>query len=90
MAVYELELAYISNTPSFFLLVASTRCQFPGQPDETTPDVEVLTCPRCRYEFYETDDKITLSIFDKGVDPADVQIKLEPRAVSISPHHSWP
>jgi len=47
-----------------------------------------LTCSRCRYEFYETEDKLTLSIFDKGVDPADVQIKFEPRAVSFDPDHS--
>ncbi|KAF9787164.1 SGS-domain-containing protein [Thelephora terrestris] len=40
--------------------------------------------PTPRYEFYETDDRLTLSIFDKGVDPADVQIKFEPRAFSYT------
>ncbi|KAF9651868.1 SGS-domain-containing protein [Thelephora ganbajun] len=38
--------------------------------------------PTPRYEFYETEDRLTLSIFDKGVDLADVQIKFEPRAFS--------
>ncbi|KAF9478538.1 SGS-domain-containing protein [Pholiota conissans] len=32
-----------------------------------------------RHEFYETDDKLTLSIFDRGADPADVSITFEPR-----------
>jgi len=40
--------------------------------------------PTPRFEFYETEDKLTLSIFDKGVDPADVQIKFEPRAFSYT------
>lgn len=45
---------------------------------------------RCRYEFYETEDYLVLSIFDKGVDAADVQIKFEPRSVSPNPDYSWP
>ncbi|PPQ80846.1 hypothetical protein CVT25_001971 [Psilocybe cyanescens] len=32
-----------------------------------------------RHEFYETDEKVTLSIFDRGADPAQVSIKFEPR-----------
>ncbi|KAJ7900321.1 SGS domain-containing protein [Mycena olivaceomarginata] len=32
-----------------------------------------------RHEFYETDDKLTLSIFDKGADAGVVQVKFEPR-----------
>ncbi|KAF5313183.1 hypothetical protein D9619_003286 [Psilocybe cf. subviscida] len=32
-----------------------------------------------RHEFYETDEKLTLSIFDKGADPAQVSISFEPR-----------
>ncbi|KDR84967.1 hypothetical protein GALMADRAFT_233485 [Galerina marginata CBS 339.88] len=32
-----------------------------------------------RHEFYETDEKVTLSIFDKGADPEQVSIKFEPR-----------
>lgn len=55
--------------------------------DKITPDPEVLTCARCRHEFYETDDRLTLSIFDRGVDPADVKIKFEPRAVSPNPEN---
>jgi len=92
MEVYWLEGAYISNASSFLLLVsqtASTRCQLPGRPDEVTLDLEVLMRNRSRYEFYETDDRLTLSIFDKGVDPAEVQIKFEPRAVSVNPDSSW-
>ncbi|TCD71560.1 hypothetical protein EIP91_008941 [Steccherinum ochraceum] len=36
-----------------------------------------MTTPR--HEFYETDDKLTLSIFDKGADPAKVSIEFGPR-----------
>ncbi|KIM48224.1 hypothetical protein M413DRAFT_61372, partial [Hebeloma cylindrosporum] len=32
-----------------------------------------------RHEFYETDEKVTLSIFDRGADPAQVSIQFEPR-----------
>jgi len=32
-----------------------------------------------RHEFYETDEKLTLSIFDKGADPSVVQVQFEPR-----------
>jgi len=32
-----------------------------------------------RHEFYETDEKLTLSIFDKGADPGEVKITFEPR-----------
>ena len=32
-----------------------------------------------RHEFYETDEKLTLSIFDKGADPEQVKIIFEPR-----------
>ncbi|KAF8974055.1 SGS domain-containing protein [Flammula alnicola] len=32
-----------------------------------------------RHEFYETDEKLTLSIFDRGADPAEVSINFEPR-----------
>ncbi|CAL1695733.1 unnamed protein product [Somion occarium] len=34
-----------------------------------------------RYEFYETDAKLTLSVFDKGADPEKVSIKFGPRSV---------
>jgi hypothetical protein len=58
--------------------------------DGAAADLETLTCPQCRYEFYETEDRLTLSIFDKGVDPADVQIKFESRGVSPDPDNLWP
>ncbi|KAI0361566.1 SGS-domain-containing protein [Trametes cingulata] len=32
-----------------------------------------------RHEFYETDERLTLSIFDKGADPEQVKITFEPR-----------
>jgi len=35
-----------------------------------------------RHEFYETDERLTLSIFDKGADPAQVSIKFQPRSLS--------
>ncbi|KAH7925181.1 SGS-domain-containing protein [Leucogyrophana mollusca] len=35
-----------------------------------------------RHEFYETDEKLTLSVFDRGADPAQVSVKFEPRALS--------
>jgi suppressor of G2 allele of SKP1 len=38
-----------------------------------------MTTPR--HEFYETDEKLTLSIFDKGANPDEVTIKIEPRLV---------
>ncbi|KAG0708835.1 SGS-domain-containing protein [Suillus ampliporus] len=35
-----------------------------------------------RHEFYETDEKLTVSIFDRGADPAQVSIMFEPRKIS--------
>lgn len=37
-----------------------------------------------RHEFYETDDKVTLSIFDKGADPTQVSVKFDLRKVCIN------
>ncbi|KAF8516387.1 SGS domain-containing protein [Gautieria morchelliformis] len=34
-----------------------------------------------RHEFYETDDGVTISIFDKGVVPENVSIELSPRSL---------
>ncbi|PCH33675.1 SGS-domain-containing protein [Wolfiporia cocos MD-104 SS10] len=33
-----------------------------------------------RHEFYETDEKLTLSVFDKGADPAQVSVTFRPRS----------
>ncbi|RPD62893.1 SGS-domain-containing protein [Lentinus tigrinus ALCF2SS1-6] len=41
-----------------------------------------MTTPR--HEFYETDDKLTLSIFDKGADPEQVKVSFEPRKFTYS------
>ncbi|KAI0756943.1 SGS-domain-containing protein [Daedaleopsis nitida] len=41
-----------------------------------------MTTPR--HEFYETDEKLILSIFDKGADPEQVKIAFEPRKFSFS------
>ncbi|KZT02675.1 SGS-domain-containing protein [Laetiporus sulphureus 93-53] len=35
-----------------------------------------------RHEFYETDEKLTLSVFDKGADPANVQVTFGHRSVT--------
>ncbi|EAU93134.1 Sgt1 [Coprinopsis cinerea okayama7 len=32
-----------------------------------------------RHEFYESDERLTLSIFDRGADPSQVSITFEPR-----------
>jgi len=34
-----------------------------------------------RHEFYETDEKLTLTLFDRGADTAQVNVKFEPRSV---------
>ncbi|KIP03966.1 hypothetical protein PHLGIDRAFT_94146 [Phlebiopsis gigantea 11061_1 CR5-6] len=34
-----------------------------------------------RHEFYETDERLTLSVFDKGADPAQVSVKFLPRSI---------
>ncbi|KAI0068222.1 SGS-domain-containing protein [Artomyces pyxidatus] len=36
-----------------------------------------------RHEYYETDEKLTVSIFDRGADPEQVVVKFEPRSVSL-------
>ena len=41
--------------------------------------------PLSSHEFYESDDRLTISIFDKGADPAQVSVKFEPRSVSPVP-----
>jgi len=37
-----------------------------------------------RHEFYETDEKVTISIFDRGANPSDVSVKFEPRKLSYT------
>lgn len=41
-----------------------------------------------RHEFYESDERVVLSVFDRGADPAQVTVTFEPRKVifSISLH----
>ena len=34
-----------------------------------------------RHDYYETDEKVTLSIFDRGADPAQLSVVFEPRKV---------
>ncbi|KIL70853.1 hypothetical protein M378DRAFT_495036 [Amanita muscaria Koide BX008] len=41
-----------------------------------------MTTPR--YEYYETEEKLTVSVFDKGADPALVSINFEPRKVTYT------
>ncbi|TDL28644.1 SGS-domain-containing protein [Rickenella mellea] len=38
-----------------------------------------MTTPR--HEFYETDEKLTLSVFDKNAIPDEVSVKFEPRSL---------
>lgn len=35
------------------------------------------------HEFYETDDKVTISIFERGADPEKVKVDLTPTSVCI-------
>ncbi|KAN0100595.1 SGS domain containing protein [Tylopilus felleus] len=35
-----------------------------------------------RHEFYETDEKLILSVFDRGADPEAVSVEFEPRKLS--------
>lgn len=35
-----------------------------------------------RHEFYETDEKLTLTVFDRGADPAHINVQFQPRRVS--------
>ncbi|KAF7784294.1 hypothetical protein Agabi119p4_459 [Agaricus bisporus var. burnettii] len=37
-----------------------------------------------RHEFYETDEKIILSVFDRNADPDKVKITYQPRAVTYA------
>ena len=41
-----------------------------------------LTLKKRRHAFYENDEKVTLEIFDKGVDASKVEIVFKPRSVS--------
>ncbi|KAI0257112.1 SGS-domain-containing protein, partial [Lactifluus subvellereus] len=34
-----------------------------------------------RHEFYETDDKLTITVFDRGADPAHVNVEFQPRSI---------
>jgi hypothetical protein len=63
-------------------------CPLPGTPPLPPPPRSRSSVPR-RHEFYETDEKIILSVFDRGADPDNVKITYQPRAVrfpeSVSP-----
>ncbi|KAH8120160.1 SGS-domain-containing protein [Phellopilus nigrolimitatus] len=52
--------------------------------DDTAVDaVEVTDEPEIeqpRHSFYETDEKLTLDIFDKGANPDEITVQFEPRA----------
>lgn len=34
-----------------------------------------------RHEFYETEERLILTVFDRGADPAHVNVKFQPRCV---------
>ncbi|KAF5384854.1 hypothetical protein D9615_001505 [Tricholomella constricta] len=42
------------------------------------------TMAALRHEFYETDQVVTISIFDRGADPADVSVNFAPRKLSYT------
>ncbi|KIK96266.1 hypothetical protein PAXRUDRAFT_826140 [Paxillus rubicundulus Ve08.2h10] len=35
-----------------------------------------------RHEFYETDERLILSVFDRGANPAEISVKFEPRKLT--------
>ncbi|KAF8577867.1 SGS-domain-containing protein [Ramaria rubella] len=37
-----------------------------------------------RHEFYETDERVTISVFDKGANPDGVSVKFSPRALNYT------
>jgi len=41
-----------------------------------------MTTPR--YEFYETDEKVIISIFDRGADPDQVKVGFQPRELTYA------
>ncbi|KAF9453841.1 SGS-domain-containing protein [Macrolepiota fuliginosa MF-IS2] len=41
-----------------------------------------MTTPR--HEFYETDEKVIISIFDRGADPAQVKVAFQPRELAYT------
>lgn len=41
-----------------------------------------MSAPTLRHEFYESDEKVTLSVFDKGVNADDVKVEFGDRSVS--------
>ncbi|VDB84945.1 unnamed protein product [Peniophora sp. CBMAI 1063] len=43
-----------------------------------------MATPTIRHEFYETDERVVVSIFDKGADPAQVKVDFGARQVSYS------
>jgi hypothetical protein len=65
-------------------------CRHRGNRPSSSPVQGTSSLFFFRHEFYETDEKVTLSIFDKGVKQDEVQIKFLPRSVSSLPmsHHT--
>ncbi len=41
----------------------------------------LLSSHHTRHEFYETDERLTLTVFDRGADPAHVNVKFQSRRV---------
>ena len=54
----------------------STRCPLPSS-------------HHTRHEFYETDERLTLTVFDRGADPAHVNVKFQSRRVCTKRVHSY-
>lgn len=68
---------------SFFLHLRSNHGILKVRPTSLALDIRLISQ---RHEFYETDEKLTISIFDRGADPAQVSIAFEPRKVSNLTH----
>jgi len=72
--------------------VAKLRLQLHSHSNHVVLEVRltITTLDVCltstRYEFYETDEKLTISIFDRGADPAQVSVKFELRQAGRFSH----
>ena len=79
----------LSRLPRPPLLASASFTRFPQwlPPSGAIPYVSSSNLPshHTRHEFYETDEKLTLTVFDRGADPANVNVKLQPRSVRSIP-----
>lgn len=87
--IYTIYAAWILN-PNALQLTYTRISQWPlsGTPD--CPLIVLCHSPDLpRHEFYETDEKLILSVFDRGADPEQVSITFEPRKVRCCHSYSF-